>query len=155
MKKILFALALLCAYQGHADETSWKQDFLKIIDAEHYILEEIPVHPHRKIVLCMLFPSQHYSAYKTRLSNDRKHILTYVHLKYDEAKKFFPWLKFHKKSYLNPLKGYKFRVPKDQYIPEIEPQPEVQEEQPIQEVPDDVSPGDGHFDGEPDPDFFE
>lgn len=147
MRKILFALALLCTFQVQAfcDQNStegWRIDLARVIDAEHAILEQIPVHPSRKIVLCMVFPSQHYVAYKARLNWNGERILSYMHLKYDVAKKFFPWLKMHKKAYLEPLKGFKFKLPK-----------EKAPEKP--EVTNDSSPCDDHIDDQPEPDIAE
>lgn len=147
MKKFIFALALLCTLQAHAfvgerPIDGWKADLAKVIDAEHAILDHIPIHPNRKIVLCMIYPSQHYVAYKTRLSEDKTKILSYVHLKYEIAKKYFPWIKSHKKAYLEPLKGSEYRFPKEK-APE---KPEVLH---------DDSPSDDNVDDQPEPDIAE
>jgi hypothetical protein len=145
MRTFFFALALLCTLQAHGGE-GWRTDLAKVIDAEHAIVEQVMIHPNRRIVLCLLFPSQHYVAYKARLSADGEHVLSYIHLKYDFTKKYFPWIKWHKKAYLEPLKGYKFKIPKEKKTVEVKEIPEVL---------DDSSPCVDNVDGQPEPDIDE
>ena len=95
-----------------AAKTCWADHFKKLIDSEYSILKSIPVHPNSKIVLCMIFPTQHYIAYKVRLNKDRTQVKSFLQIKYVLAKKYFPWLKLHKKSYLEPLKGSRYRIQK-------------------------------------------